>query len=354
METQPESKEQQFLKDFGIEKPIIGIPGLGWECPELVAAISNAGGLGVLHAEFKTEDEIEADVAKVRALTDKPFSVLLVPAKESLLDSERLRLMDAALSPLREDLNSAPVRPIILPEFDNQFRKVVELEVPSIGLHLGGLREPYMEVLEEKKIPVFGIASNFRDAKVLVSSGVQAVVAAGWAEQGLLSYEEVKKDQAAIDCQILWSECVRALKVPVLGAGSLVTANQIDLLKQLKPAGMVLSDAFLCAAESPIPESWRTKLAYLSDSASEMSEVFMGRPSRYLSNGFSQLFPEKGLPVLQFPYQYFALRDIFEKAIPTDRIDLALVEAGQFAYMAQSGKVADIIDKFYRYWTTTK
>ena len=50
-----------------------------------------------------------------------------------------------------------------------------------------------MEELEANGISVFGIASNLRDAKVLVSSGVNAVVAAGWAEEGLLSHEEIVK-----------------------------------------------------------------------------------------------------------------------------------------------------------------
>lgn len=97
-------KTQKFLDDFKVSKPVIGLPGLGWDTPEMVAAVSNAGGLGVLHIGFKTEEEIERDVAKVRSLTDKPFAVLMFPQKESILDAEKLRLQDTALSPLREDL----------------------------------------------------------------------------------------------------------------------------------------------------------------------------------------------------------------------------------------------------------
>lgn len=158
-----------------------------------------------------------------------------------------------------------------------------------------------MEELEANGTPVFGIASNLRDAKVLVSSGVNAVVAAGWAEEGLLSHEEISKDQAEIDSLVLWSECARALRVPVLGAGSITTQDQVRVLKALGLAGFMLSDALLLVKESPIPDSWRTKVMYLADSASEMTDTFMGRASRYLSNGFAQIFPEKGLPVLQFP-----------------------------------------------------
>ena len=329
-------KTQKFLDDFKVSKPVIGLPGLGWDTPEMAAAVSNAGGLGVLHIGFKTEEEIERDVAKVRSLTDEPFAVLMFPQKESILDAEKLRLQDTALSPLREDLGCTAARPISAPLFDNQFRKIVELKVPAVGLRLGGLREPYMEEL---------------DAKVLVSSGVNAVVAAGWAEEGLLSHEEIGKDQAEIDSLVLWSECARALRVPVLGAGSVTTQNQVRVIKALGLAGFMLSDALLLAKESPIPDSWRTKVMYLADSASETSDTFMGRASRYLSNGFAQIFPEKGLPVLQFPYQYFALKDIFDKALEIGRIDLALLEVGQYVYLAESGTTADIINKFCGYWS---
>lgn len=289
-------KTQKFLDDFKVSKPVIGLPGLGWDTPEMAAAVSNAGGLGVLHIGFKTEEEIERDVAKVRSLTDEPFAVLMFPQKESILDAEKLRLQDTALSPLREDLGCTAARPISAPLFDNQFRKIVELKVPAVGLRLGGLREPYMEELEANGISVFGIASNLRDAKVLVSSGVNAVVAAGWAEEGLLSHEEIGKDQAEIDSLVLWSECARALRVPVLGAGSVTTQNQVRVIKALGLAGFMLSDALLLAKESPIPDSWRTKVMYLADSASETSDTFMGRASRYLSNGFARSSPRKVFP----------------------------------------------------------
>ena len=150
-------KTQKFLDDFKVSKPVIGLPGLGWDTPEMAAAVSNAGGLGVLHIGFKTEEEIERDVAKVRSLTDEPFAVLMFPQKESILDAEKLRLQDTALSPLREDLGCTAARPISAPLFDNQFRKIVELKVPAVGLRLGGLREPYMEELEANGISVFGV-----------------------------------------------------------------------------------------------------------------------------------------------------------------------------------------------------
>lgn len=89
----------------------------------------------------------------------------------------------------------------------------------------------------------------------------------------------------------------KSIESPGSGAGSITTQDQVRVLKALGLAGFMLSDALLLVKESPIPDSWRTKVMYLADSASEMTDTFMGRASRYLSNGFAQIFPEKGLPV---------------------------------------------------------
>lgn len=82
----------------------------------------------------------------------------------------------------------------------------------------------------------------------------------------------------------------------MLGAGSVTTQDQVRVIKVLGLAGFMLSDALLLAKESPIPDSWRTKVMYLADSASEMSDTFMGRASRYLSNGFARSSPRKVFP----------------------------------------------------------
>lgn len=344
-------KTQIFLNDFGIEVPIIGLPGFGWGTPQLTAAVSNAGGLGVLNIGFMNEDEIEASVAAVRKLTDKPFAVMLFAPKEALLDSRKLKLLNMALSPLREDLGlKSSFETLQRPDFDNQFKKIIDLKVPAVGLRLGGLREPYMEELEAYNIPVFGLASNLRDAKVLVSSGVQAVVAVSWAEGGLLSYEEVPTFGAQVDSLALWPECARALKVPVIAAGSVMTKGHVEAAKLFGCAGLMLSDALLCTDESTLPEAWRIKLSYTTDASSEMSSVYLGRPSRFLANGFSRTIQENELPILDFPFQYFALKDIFDSALKQNRIDLAYLEIGQNAFRAQSLPVRSIVETFTDYW----
>jgi nitronate monooxygenase len=71
-------KQHELLKLLDIEHPIIQGPlGGGSSTPELVAAVSNAGGLGSLGAAYLTPDQITDAIRRIRALTSRPFNVNL-------------------------------------------------------------------------------------------------------------------------------------------------------------------------------------------------------------------------------------------------------------------------------------
>src|SRR5690242_4978930 len=82
----------QLLKLLGIDHPIILAPMAGGpSCPELAAAVSNAGGLGSLGAAYQTPQRIAEDLRRMRALTKKPFCVNLFA-----LDYSIQRVVDPA------------------------------------------------------------------------------------------------------------------------------------------------------------------------------------------------------------------------------------------------------------------
>ncbi|MFC6707562.1 NAD(P)H-dependent flavin oxidoreductase [Flexivirga alba] len=115
--------------------PIVGAPMAGTGTPELAAAISNAGGLGVFPGGYLTGDKLAEGVARVRELTDRPFGVnLFVPTPvDEQRDSARLRSYAEALAPLA---TSADVQ---LPEprwdgSDNFAAKVDVLEQSPVAV----------------------------------------------------------------------------------------------------------------------------------------------------------------------------------------------------------------------------
>src|SRR3954454_16785857 len=94
--------ETEAIRRLGIELPIVSAPmGGGPSTPALVAAVSEAGGLGALAGGYLSPDRLRADIAAVRAATSKPFAVNLFVPTPVEPDTEELERALAAVEPYR-------------------------------------------------------------------------------------------------------------------------------------------------------------------------------------------------------------------------------------------------------------
>src|SRR5438477_8526408 len=100
---------------FGIDHPVVQAPMGGVAGPELVAAVSNAGGLGVLAGVGLPPDELRSKIRAVRALTNRPFGVnllmhtaMLAPADVSKIDADTVTRVQAQLNHFRQQLGIEP------------------------------------------------------------------------------------------------------------------------------------------------------------------------------------------------------------------------------------------------------
>ncbi len=334
---------------LGINKPLLVWPGISFQTPELVAKASEAGALGVLSAGYMSAKEIETAVQAIRATTDKPFAVQIFPEQKGKLNLEHLRLLNRAFEPLRKELGlQAPDVDTLKTtvDFSKQWEVLLDLSVPVIGLSLGGLREPYMDVLKNKGIKTFGAASNLKDVKVLVSSGVDCVVAQGWSAPGLRSYCECTAEGSCIDTLSLLAQVKRAVQIPFVAEGSFMTQEAVKAAMSLGASGLALCDEIINSYESSLTELMRSHLQYLSDSSSQVTSLADGRPSRLLFNGILSEIRDGDLPILEFPYQWLVLKDIFKAAKQKDLLDSIYLEWGQLSYMAEHAPVGPIIGKY--------
>src|SRR5437763_13947768 len=104
--------ETEAVRRLGVRVPIVGAPmGGGPSTPALVAAVSEAGGLGSLAGGYLSPERLRADIAAVRELTDKPFAVNLFVPSPTEPTPDEIELALAALEPFRMELG-LPARPI--------------------------------------------------------------------------------------------------------------------------------------------------------------------------------------------------------------------------------------------------
>jgi len=165
---------------LGVRWPIIQAPMAGQAAsPELVAAVSNAGGLGSLGAGYMSPQQIADAIARIRQLTDQLFNINLFaiefpPAPPDVSAAIRM------LEPFHVELGlPAPVVPPLKSSFAEQVRAVLDARVPIFSFTFGVPDGEILRAFRAQGTKVLGTATTVQEGKILEAAGVDAVVAQG-------------------------------------------------------------------------------------------------------------------------------------------------------------------------------
>ena len=308
---------QERLADFrrltGVELPIMNAPMAGVTTPEMVAAVSDAGGLGVLAADFLDADEITRAVARVREKTDKPFAVnLRVPVFEKNVD---ITPLTQALQALREELGCPET--IELPDFDAQFEAVLDASVPVVRVAFGGFREIYA-----------GAATTLREAKVQRAAGADAVVVQG-AEAGgpRLSFES--RDEDLVGLMSLIGPAGRATRLPIIASGGIASAFQMAASLVAGAYAVEVGTYLVRTRQSTLSKAYDSALEFACDTDARLTRLISGRLTRALPGALFQALKEADIAALSYPAQLTALLPIYRAALEKERYDLVPLSCGQ-------------------------
>ncbi len=199
---------------FGIEYPIIGGGMLWLSRAEFVAAISNAGGLGIISsATFESSSDLRDEIRKTKNLTDKPFGV------------------NIPFIPTIRDISYEEIIQTVIDEGV----KIVETA--------GRSPEPYMPTFKEAGVKVMHKTPGVRYAQTAERVGVDAVAILGYEAAGHIGLDDVTNF-------VLIRRAAQVLKVPVMAAGAMSDAASLVAALALGADGVVVGTAFMLAKES--------------------------------------------------------------------------------------------------------
>ena len=324
---------------LGIEYPIM-LAGMGvWGMatpPALVAAVSEAGGLGVLGCSGLAPEEIRRRVRAVRDLTDRPFGVdLLLPASLAPAATTRsgvraelerdhpdhvafaCRLLE------RFGLEECPVQDdiVISSEFvERQIQVVLEERVPVFAAGLGDPARVVPRAREQGMI-VMGLTGSVRNAERQVAAGVDVVVAQGTEAGG---------HTGRIANFPLIPQVVDAVApTPVAAAGGISDGRGIAAALALGADGVWLGTAFLVADESDLPAPLKDAIVGARSQDFGITRYWTGKTLRALGSPLEEAWAASGLPPLPTPHQRVLMEDVLEAAKAADRWDLFMNAAGQ-------------------------
>lgn len=335
-----------FTATVGIEHPIIQAPMAGGPTtPELVAAVSNAGGLGSFAAAVLSPSAILEGIARVRALTSRPFNVNLFLLREARPTPEALAAAHARLDPYRASLGLGPGRtPAAFAEDqDAQLDAVLSLAPPVVSFAFDVLDAATVRRFKRAGSMVVGTATTVAEARVWEAAGADAICAQGAEAGGHRGTFLGDADRSAIGVMTLIPQMVAAVKVPVIAAGGIMNGRGIAAALVLGAQAVQLGTAFLCCPESGASEPWKRALLAARDDSTRLTRAFSGRPARAIVNAFmDEMQPfEDEVPI--YPVQNALTGELRRAAAVQGRADLMSLYAGQGAALMRPMPAADLV-----------
>jgi len=338
---------------LGVEYPIC-LAGMGSRGratpPPLVAAVSNAGGLGVLGGANLTPEEIRERIREVKTLTGKPFAVnLLFPASLSQAENSRSEIRGllqrdypkhvAFVKDLMRTLNleEAPVEQesvLATGDIKEQFQVILEEGVPILS---AGLGDPSWAVppAREQGMKVIGLAGSVRNATRQVAAGVDAVVAQGYEAGG---------HTGRIATLPLVPQVVDAVApTPVLAAGGIGDGRGVAAALSLGAVGVWVGTTFLTSVESAIWDVQKEEILGARSEDFPVTRAYTGKTARDYKNIVIDAWESSDLEPLPMPLQQVLMEDFSSAAMNAGRYDLVNSPAGQVGGMATELKPAERI-----------
>lgn len=282
---------------LGIKYPIIQGAMQDVAKAGLVAAVSNAGGLGVLASGQDTPEQVREEIRKVKELTDKPFAVNLM-----FLNKKVPEIVD-----------------VVIEE---------GVRIVTTG---AGTPKLYMPKLKEAGIKVMPVIPNVKIAKKMEELGVDAVIAEGMESGGHIG---------TMTSQTLWPQVVDAVKIPVIAAGGIADNRGVKAALAMGAEGVQCGTIFSISKESPVGDNWKKVIIESKDTSIGVIGIKMGVASRIVVNKKAKELYELEDKITDKLNFNQLLDEAYQKAVYQDDVEDGIIFAGSVAGMIHESKSA--------------
>ncbi|HOY66877.1 MAG TPA: enoyl-[acyl-carrier-protein] reductase FabK [Candidatus Ozemobacteraceae bacterium] len=239
----------RITKLLGIKYPVFQ-GGMAWvSSAPLVAAVSNAGGLGVLGSGSMMPDDLRREIREIKSRTDKPFGVNLM---------------------------------LLMAQTPENVKVCIEERVPVITTGAGN-PGPYVKAFKEIGSKVIPVVSSVALAKRLERSGVDAVIAEGNESGGHIG---------EITTMVLVPQVVDAVSIPVIAAGGIGDSRGILAAFALGAEGVQMGTRFILSDECQVHENYKKVVSQAKDRDTIATGITTGHPVRVIRNKLAKNYVE--------------------------------------------------------------
>jgi enoyl-[acyl-carrier protein] reductase II len=243
-------EQNPICEMLGIEYPIIQ-GGMAWIADaDLAAAVSNAGGLGLIAAMNSNKEQLREQIIKAKKLTDKPFGVNLM---------------------------------LMSPYIEEAVDVVCEEKISVVTTGAGNPAK-YMEKLKNNGVKVICVVASVALAVMVERMGASAVIAEGCESGGHVGETTT---------MALVPQVVDAVNIPVIAAGGIADGRGMAAAYMLGAKAVQMGTRFLTAKECNVHENYKQKVLGAKDRDTIVTGKSLGHPVRALKNRMTREFLEK-------------------------------------------------------------
>ncbi|MCI8320275.1 MAG: enoyl-[acyl-carrier-protein] reductase FabK [Dorea sp.] len=298
--------QTEVTRLLGIKYPIIQ-GGMAWVAEyHLAAAVSNAGGLGLIGAASAPADWVREQVKKAKELTDKPFGVNIM----------------------------------LMSPYADEVAEIVAKEGVKVVTTGAGNPEKYMKMWKEAGVKVIPVVASVALAKRMERSGADAVVAEGCEAGGHIGESTT---------MVLVPQIADAVNIPVIAAGGIADGRGIAAAFMLGARGVQMGTHFVVTEESQVHENYKERIIKARDIDSRVTGRTTGHPVRALRNEMTKQYIElenKGAGFEEL--EQLTLGGLRRAVVDGDVVN-GSVMAGQIAGMVKERLTCkELIDKLVR------
>lgn len=277
---------------LGIEYPIIQ-GGMAWvSTAELVAAVSNAGGLGIIGAGQMEAGMLKEQIKLTKQLTDKPFGVNVM---------------------------------LLNPQSQDHLEIIMKERVPVVTTGAGN-PGPFIADLKERGIKVLPVCPSVALAQRLEKQGVDGIIVEGMEAGGHIG---------ELTTMTLVPQVAAAVSIPVIAAGGIGNGWGLAAALCLGAEGVQIGTRFICASECTAHENFKNKILVAKDRDTVVTGRATGHPVRVIKNKLSREFDK-----------FDNLGDVESmESLGVGKLRLAVVEGDTQWGSLMAGQIAGLVNE---------
>ncbi len=288
----------KLTETLGIKYPIIQAGMGGVAMAELAAAVSNAGGLGVVGGAMMGADQLREQIRETKRLTSKVYGVDLLLAEG-------------------------------LPNTDELMEVIYDEKVPVFVSGLG-TPGPWAERMHEQGMKIVALVGNVRHARRCAEDEVDIIVAQG---------HEAGGHTGRVAALALVPQVVDAVKpIPVVAAGGISDGRGFVASLALGACGVLIGTRFIATHEASVHLNYKQKLVQIGDDDTVVTRAYTGKTLRNIRNRWTEEWKDRQSEAKPFPLQFFVAGDKVGAGIRDGDMEWGFAPAGQ-----GSGLIHDVV-----------